>query len=236
MKRDIYSQLEQWKGSHRRKPLIVNGARQVGKTYALKDFGKTSYAKMAYVNFEKDEKACQYFETTLDPKQLIKILTLHTSVEIDADTLLIFYEIQECPKALNSIQTQELKSDLFFTARIFNKLLPVYNVDVLNVEGMACADTTLLAVIALRIKDDSSSHTAPSGQWLPILHGIAAKCTGTFFQASLCTNCLAFPKHFSILVRKAPQTVINDLCSSFSLAHTHYYLHQMCLPAQPKDQ
>lgn len=104
MRRDIYIQLEQWKESKRRKPLIVNGARQVGKTYALKHFGNSSYKRIAYLNFEKDEKACQYFNETLDPKQLIKILSLHTSVEIDADTLLIFDEIQECPKALNSLK------------------------------------------------------------------------------------------------------------------------------------
>ena len=68
MKRDIYQLLEEWKQSARRKPLVLNGARQVGKTYSLKHFGKTSYKKMAYLNFEKDEKLAQYFEGTLDPK------------------------------------------------------------------------------------------------------------------------------------------------------------------------
>ena len=76
MKRDIYQLLEQWKRSSRRKPLILNGARQVGKTYSLKHFGKTSYEKVAYLNFEKDAKLDQYFEGTLDPKQLIKIIIL----------------------------------------------------------------------------------------------------------------------------------------------------------------
>ncbi len=105
MKRDIYKLLEEWKQSARRKPLILNGARQVGKTYALKHFGKTSYEKMAYLNFEKDEKLGQYFEGTLDPKQLIKILSIHTEIEIEPHhTLLIFDEIQECPKALNSLK------------------------------------------------------------------------------------------------------------------------------------
>lgn len=105
MKRDIYKLLEEWKCSTRRKPLVLNGARQVGKTYALKHFGKTSYKKMAYLNFEKDEKLGQYFEGTLDPKQLIKILTIHTEIEIEPfHTLLILDEIQECPKALNSLK------------------------------------------------------------------------------------------------------------------------------------
>ncbi len=105
MKRDIYKLLEEWKQSERRKPLILNGARQVGKTYALKHFGKTSYKRVAYLNFEKDEKLGQYFENTLDPKQLIKILIIHTEVEIEPrHTLLILDEIQECPKALNSLK------------------------------------------------------------------------------------------------------------------------------------
>lgn len=105
MKRDIYQLLEEWKRSTRRKPLVLNGARQVGKTYALKHFGKTSYEKMAYLNFEKDEKLGQYFEDSLDPKQLIKILSIHTEVEIKPHhTLLVLDEIQECPKALNSLK------------------------------------------------------------------------------------------------------------------------------------
>lgn len=105
MKRDIYQKLEEWKQSARRKPLVLNGARQVGKTYSLKHFGKSSYEKTAYLNFEKDEKLAQYFEGTLDPKQLIKILSIHTEVEIEPGrTLLIFDEIQECPKALNSLK------------------------------------------------------------------------------------------------------------------------------------
>jgi hypothetical protein len=105
MKRDIYQHLEEWKRSVRRKPLVLNGARQVGKTYALKHFGQTLYEKMAYLNFEKDEKLAQYFEGTLDPKQLIKILSIHAEVEIVPHrTLLVFDEIQECPKALNSLK------------------------------------------------------------------------------------------------------------------------------------
>ena len=105
MKRDLYKLLEDWKLSNRRKPLILNGARQVGKTYALKHFGQNSYEKVAYLNFEKEEKLAQYFKDTLDPKQLIKILSIHTEVNIEPqNTLLIFDEIQECPKALNSLK------------------------------------------------------------------------------------------------------------------------------------
>ncbi|VHO02624.1 AAA family ATPase [Candidatus Rhabdochlamydia sp. T3358] len=105
MERDIYKLLEEWRQSVRRKPLVLNGARQVGKTHSLKHFGRTSYKNTAYLNFEKDERLGQYFEGTLDPKQLIKILSIHTETEIEPhSTLLILDEIQECPKALNSLK------------------------------------------------------------------------------------------------------------------------------------
>jgi len=105
VKRDIYAKLEKWKGSPRRKPLVLNGARQVGKTYALKHFGKTSYNNVVYLNFEKDEKLDAFFTDTLDPKQLIKILGIHTETIIEpGNTLLIFDEVQESAKALNSLK------------------------------------------------------------------------------------------------------------------------------------
>jgi hypothetical protein len=105
MKRDIYSHLQKWKSSDRRKPLILNGARQVGKTHSLKTFGASSYEKVAYLNFEKNEKLGGFFHNTLEPRQLLKTLEIHLEMEIAPhNTLLIFDEIQECPRALNSLK------------------------------------------------------------------------------------------------------------------------------------
>ena len=105
MKRDIYLSLESWKSSSRRKPLVLNGARQVGKTHALKHFGRTCYDKTAYLNFEKDEKLNEYFQGSLDPHQILKILSIHTNIDIEpANTLIIFDEIQNSPAALNSLK------------------------------------------------------------------------------------------------------------------------------------
>lgn len=105
MQRDLTEHLQKWKASERRKPLILNGARQVGKTHSLKEFGKSSYQKTAYLNFEKEERLAGYFESTLDPKKLLQILSIHTEIEIEPEnTLIIFDEIQECPKALNSLK------------------------------------------------------------------------------------------------------------------------------------
>lgn len=105
MKRTIYHKLEEWKVSQRRKPLILNGARQVGKTFALKHFGKVAYKKVAYLNFEKDRRLAEYFQGTLAPQEIIKVLSIHTDIEIEPEnTLLIFDEIQESPRALNSLK------------------------------------------------------------------------------------------------------------------------------------
>ena len=105
MKRDIHRQLEDWKKSERRKPLIINGARQVGKTHALKYFGKTCYDEVVYLNFEKNENLSEYFDSTLDPKKLINLLSIYADKEILPEkTLIIFDEVQECPKALNSLK------------------------------------------------------------------------------------------------------------------------------------
>jgi uncharacterized protein len=105
MKRDIYNKLIEWKKSKRRKPLILNGARQVGKTYALKHFGKSHYDKVAYLNFERDEKLSSFFQKSLDPEEIVKILSIHTNIDIEKNNTLIFFdEIQQCPKALNSLK------------------------------------------------------------------------------------------------------------------------------------
>lgn len=105
VERDIDQKLIEWKNSPRRKPLILEGARQVGKTYALTHFGKTSYEKMVYFNFEKEESLADYFKPTLDPAALIKILEIHKNTDITPhNTLIIFDEIQECPRALNSLK------------------------------------------------------------------------------------------------------------------------------------
>lgn len=105
MERDIYQKLQKWKESARRKPLILNGARQVGKTYALKYFAKKSYEKSAYFNFEKDKNLSSFFTGTLDPKELIRNLSIHSFIDMEPEnTLIIFDEIQECAAALNSLK------------------------------------------------------------------------------------------------------------------------------------
>ncbi|MDR0970456.1 MAG: AAA family ATPase [Lentimicrobiaceae bacterium] len=105
IERDIVQQLEAWKANPRRKPLILQGARQIGKTDVMQTFGKQSFAHTAYFSFENNDELQQIFDTTKDPHRLLGILQPYTSVAIEPqNTLIIFDEIQECNKALNSLK------------------------------------------------------------------------------------------------------------------------------------
>ncbi len=105
MKREIYKDLISWKESKRRKPLILKGARQIGKTYILKAFGEKEYLNTAYINFEEDPEAKFLFEGSLDPQKILEKLSLYLSIKIVPEkSLIIFDEIQECPSALTSLK------------------------------------------------------------------------------------------------------------------------------------
>lgn len=103
--RDIIEKLAIWKNSHTRKPLIIQGARQIGKTWVMKRFGETHYRHVAYFNFDASEELCREFENTKDPHRLLGILRLYTDARIvPHETLIIMDEIQQCNKALNSLK------------------------------------------------------------------------------------------------------------------------------------
>ena len=105
MERKIMNDLIIWKESKTRKPLILRGARQVGKTYILKEFGQKYYENIAYFNFDNDEELSGIFEHTKDPKRILEQLTLVCGQKIVPEkTLIIFDEVQECPNALNSLK------------------------------------------------------------------------------------------------------------------------------------
>ena len=105
MKRFITEKLIKWKDSNDRKPLILKGARQVGKTYILKEFGNNYYDNVAYFNFDHDDGLAELFLNTKDPKRIIEQLSIANGKKINPETtLIIFDEIQECPNALNSLK------------------------------------------------------------------------------------------------------------------------------------
>lgn len=105
MRRYIKEQLLEWKNRKDRKPLILKGARQVGKTYILKEFGEEEYENVAYFNFDHDETLKDLFKSTKDPRRILDQLTFVVGKAIKPEkTLIIFDEIQECPDALNSLK------------------------------------------------------------------------------------------------------------------------------------
>lgn len=104
MKRFVLDELQKWKSSKRRKPLIVKGARQVGKTWALQEFGRSFPDGYAYFNFDKDAEYRQFFQSTKDARRILQNLAMASGQKITTDTLIIFDEIQACPEALNSLK------------------------------------------------------------------------------------------------------------------------------------
>ncbi len=105
MERFILSELLKWKNSPYRKPLILKGVRQVGKTWALKEFGRRYYENTAYFNFDENEEFKQFFETTKDVNRILQNLMLTSGQKIVPEkTLIIFDEVQDCPNVINSMK------------------------------------------------------------------------------------------------------------------------------------
>lgn len=105
MERQIMQQLVQWRHQKPRKPLILRGVRQCGKTYILKAFGESEFSHTHYFNFEKDHTIHSVFSSDLNPKQIVTDLSFYLNRNIDPkNDLLIFDEIQACPHALTSLK------------------------------------------------------------------------------------------------------------------------------------
>ena len=104
MKRHAIQKLTDWKNSPNRKPLIIRGARQVGKTWLMKEFGKSEYKRTIYINFELQDLMREHFSADLNTQRIIEGLELTFSKINPQETLIILDEIQECPKALTALK------------------------------------------------------------------------------------------------------------------------------------
>ena len=105
MERLVLNKLLEWKNSEFRKPLLLKGVRQVGKTWILKEFGKRYYKNTAYFNFDESPEYKQFFETTKDVKRILDNLIMASGQDIEKNnTLIIFDEIQDCPNVINSLK------------------------------------------------------------------------------------------------------------------------------------
>ena len=105
MERNAFQELIEWKNSKKRKPLIIQGARQVGKTWLMKEFGKREYKKVVYVSFDRNKKLKNIFSETVETDVLISALELSSNIKIEpSNTLIILDEIQACPEALTTLK------------------------------------------------------------------------------------------------------------------------------------
>lgn len=94
-----------WKSSDERKPMVLKGARQVGKTWLMKEFGRNYYKSFVYFNFDEEDELKSIFETNKNPQRIIELLSMIAGEKIyPLDTLIIFDEVQECPEALNALK------------------------------------------------------------------------------------------------------------------------------------
>lgn len=105
MERFAMDRLAEWKVSKNRKPLIIGGARQVGKTWLLKEFGRRYFTNTVYINFDRDRSVAALFDGGLEPERIIRGLRVYTGTDIKPEeTLIIFDEVQEAPRALASLK------------------------------------------------------------------------------------------------------------------------------------
>lgn len=149
MKRFILDQLIKWKESKYRKPLILKGARQIGKTYILKQFGEENYEGVAYFNFDHDEDLYNLFNNTKDPKRILEQLSfIYGKAILPEKTLIIFDEIQECPNALNSLKYFQEEANEYHIVcagsllgiRLSHTSFPVGKVEFLNMYPMTFSE------------------------------------------------------------------------------------------------
>lgn len=149
MKRFILEELIKWKESKYRKPLVLKGARQIGKTYILKQFGEENYESVAYFNFDHDEDLYNLFYNTKNPKRILEQLAfIHGKAILPEKTLIIFDEIQECPNALNSLKYFQEEANEYHIAcagsllgiRLSHTSFPVGKVEFLNMYPMTFSE------------------------------------------------------------------------------------------------
>ena len=147
MYRSKIKQLKEWKLSHNRKPLIIQGARQVGKTWLIQEFGKTEFKQMVYVNFEDETRLQDLFLQDLNPKRIITTLEMFFQTKVVAEnTLIVFDEIQSAQKGLTSLkyfcenapEYYVIASDSLLGMNLHNKVsFPVGKVDFLYLYPMS---------------------------------------------------------------------------------------------------
>lgn len=147
MQRLIMAELEQWRLSENRKPLLIQGARQVGKTWLMKAFGKAAFEQVAYINFESSSRLQTVFQSDFDIQRILATFEIETGISINAaTTLLIFDEIQEAEKGLTALKYFQENAPHYFVVAAGsllgvslqkNHTFPVGKVDMLQLHPLS---------------------------------------------------------------------------------------------------
>lgn len=146
MKRQILSQMRRWKSSAQRKPLVLMGARQVGKTTSLKHLAQTDYRNAVYLNFEDEPHLKALFDESLKPEYLLAAMKIEFGVDIHpGDTLIILDEIQACPNALNSLKYFNENANEYHVAAAGSLL----GVKLLNTQGFPVGKVNFMDMFPL---------------------------------------------------------------------------------------
>lgn len=198
LRRNAIWDLEQWKNSEERKPMVLKGARQVGKTWLMKEFGKNYYANCVYFNFDEEEELKSVFQANKNPQRIIELLSLIAGERIvPGETLIIFDEIQECPEALNALKYFREKANeyhviaagsLLGTLLAQPKSYPVGMVNLLDIypltfdEFLAATDEALYAYYA-RIQKEQQIET--------IFHNRLSEAVNYYFIIGGMPECVA---------------------------------------------
>lgn len=146
LRRNAIEDLIKWKNSEERKPMVLKGARQVGKTWLMKEFGKSCYQNYVYFNFDEEDELKSIFEKNKNPHRIVELLSLIADTRIlPGETLIIFDEIQECPEALNTLKYFKEKANdyhviaagsLLGTLLAYPKSYPVGMVNLLEISPL----------------------------------------------------------------------------------------------------
>lgn len=171
LQRNALNDLIKWKSGPERKPMVLKGARQVGKTWLMKEFGKTCYRNFVYFNFDEEDALKSIFASNKNPLRIIELLSMVAGEKIfPEETLIIFDEIQECPEALNALKYFKESAgeyhvisagSLLGTLLAEPKSYPVGMVNLLNIypltfdEFLSASDSALYAYYSSIRKDSS---------------------------------------------------------------------------------
>lgn len=146
MERAVMHKMIEWKSSDFRKPMILKGARQVGKTWIMKEFGKNYYKNYVYFNFDEEKALTSIFEENKNPHRIVELLSLISGEKIvPGETLIILDEVQECPQALNSLKYFREKANEYHVAAAGSllgtllaqpKSYPVGQINLLEIEPL----------------------------------------------------------------------------------------------------